>query len=404
MAKTLPPLPVRRETQQPHLKQMDACDVPKQLREHDFSSPEFLGRHRGLSSSRLSAAVSFLAKKGLVEKPSHGRSTAGRRPGSARTNAGYGHVVGVDIGGSNLRIALADMNGTVLGKWSASTRETSSPDMVIEQIRQGTQYLLEHTSVSCRSLLAVAAGAPGITDGDAGVVVATSYLKGWKHVPLRSLLESALCIPAAVENDVRLAAIGENWTGAARGVRNFVFLAIGTGISAGIFANGKLVHGTDWTAGEIGYMHVPGTPEQAAKKGEPGSLESTIGGEGVRQQWLRCCNGSGVPLTRDLTATEIFERAHAGNVLAESVLNRSAQVLAYALYNISLVLNCELFVLGGGVGMSAPLLDATRRFLEPYSAPARPKLIISSLGQDAQLMGAIRLALNKTESRIGLKM
>jgi len=404
MAKTLPPLPVRRETQQPHLKQMDACDVPKQLREHDFSSPEFLGRHRGLSSSRLSAAVSFLAKKGLVEKPSHGRSTAGRRPGSARTNAGYGHVVGVDIGGSNLRIALADMNGTVLGKWSASTRETSSPDMVIEQIRQGTQYLLEHTSVSCRSLLAVAAGAPGITDGDAGVVVATSYLKGWKHVPLRSLLESALCIPAAVENDVRLAAIGENWTGAARGVRNFVFLAIGTGISAGIFANGKLVHGTDWTAGEIGYMHVPGTPEQAAKKGEPGSLESTIGGEGVRQQWLRCCNGSGVPLTRDLTATEIFERAHAGNVLAESVLNRSAQVLAYALYNISLVLNCELFVLGGGVGMSAPLLDATRRVLEPYSAPARPKLIISSLGQDAQLMGAIRLALNKTESRIGLKM
>ncbi len=351
MAKTPTPLPAPREAQQRHLKQMDVCEVLEQLREHDFSSREFLGRHRGLS-------VSFLAKKGLVEKPSHGRSTAGRRPGSARTNAGYGHVVGVDIGGSNLRIALADINGTVLGKWSTSTRETSSPDMVIEQIRQGTQYLLE----------------------------------------------SALRIPAAVENDVRLAAIGENWTGAARGIGNFVFLAIGTGIAAGIFANGKLVHGTDWTAGEIGYMHVPGTPEQAAKPGEPGSLESTIGGEGVRQQWLRCCNGRGVPLTRDLTATEIFEHAHAGDVLAESVLNRSAQVLAYAVYNISLVLNCALFVLGGGVGMSAPLLDATRRVLEQYSAPARPKLIISSLGQDAQLMGAIRLALNKAESRIGLKM
>jgi len=404
MAKTLTPLPASREAQQPHLKQMDACEVLQQLREHDFSSREFLGRHRGLSPSRLSAAVSFLVKKGVVEKPGHGRSSAGRRPGSVRSNGGYGHVIGVDIGGSNLRIALADMNGTVLGKWSTSTRKTSSPDMVIEQIRQGTKYLLKHTSVSCRSLLAVAAGVPGITDGDAGVVVATSYLKGWKDVPLRSLLESALRIPAAVENDVRLAAIGENWTGAARGLGNFVFLAIGTGIAAGIFANGKLVHGTDWTAGEIGYMHVPGTPEQAAKPGEPGSLESTIGGEAVRQQWLRCCNGRGVPLTRDLTATEIFEHAHAGDVLAESVLNRSAQVLAYAVYNISLVLNCALFVLGGGVGMSAPLLDATRRVLEQYSAPARPKLIISSLGQDAQLMGAIRLALNKAESRIGLKM
>src|SRR6266851_830690 len=363
MAKTLTPLPASREAQQPHLKQMDACEVLQQLREHDFSSREFLGRHRGLSPSRLSAAVSFLVKKGVVEKPGHGRSSAGRRPGSVRINGGYGHIIGVDIGGSNLRIALADMNGTVLGKWSTSTRKTSSPDMVIKQIR-----------------------------------------KGWKDVPLRSLLEAALRIPAAVENDVRLAAIGENWTGAARGLGNFVFLAIGTGIAAGIFANGKLVHGTDWTAGEIGYMHVPGTPEQAAKQGEPGSLESTIGGEGVRQQWLRCCNDTGVPLTRDLTATEIFEHAHAGDVLAESVLNRSAQVLAYAVYNISLVLNCALFVLGGGVGMSVPLRDATRRVLEQYCAPARPKLIISTLAQDAQLIGAIRLARNTAESCIGLKM
>jgi len=99
-------------------------------------------------------------------------------------------------------------------------------------------------------------------------------------VPLRSMLESAFRIPAAVENDVRLGAIGENWKGAARGVRDFVFLAIGTGIAAGIFVNGKLMRGMHFTAGEVGYMHVPGTPEQPAKQGEPGSLESIIGGEG----------------------------------------------------------------------------------------------------------------------------
>src|SRR5712692_9437630 len=300
---------------------MDVCEVQQQLRDHDFNTWELVKPRRELAPFRLSAAVSLLVRKGLVEKQSRGRRSTGRLSDSLRVNSGgYGHVIGVDIGGSNLRIALRDMNGAVLSKWSTSTRETSSPEMVIEQIREGTRYLLEYTSVSRRSLLAVAAGAPGVTDGDAGVVVTTSYLKGWRDVPLRSMLESALRIPAAVENDVRLAAIGENWTGAARGIGNFVFLAIGTGIAAGIFANGKLVHGTDWTAGEIGYMHVPGTPEQAAKQGEPGSLESTIGGEGVRQQWLRCCNGTGVPLTQDLTATEIFEHAHAGDVLAESVL------------------------------------------------------------------------------------
>jgi glucokinase len=303
----------------------------------------------------------------------------------------------VDIGGSNLRIALADMNGTVLGKWSASTKKTSSPDMVIDQIRKGVKNLLEHAPVSRRSLLAVAVGAPGITDGDAGVVITTSYLKGWKDVPLRRLLESALRIPAAVENDVRMAAIGENWKGAAQGVGNFVFLAIGTGIAAGVFANGRLIHGTDWTAGEVGYMHVPGAPETAARRGAPGSLESVIGGEGIRKQWLRSCNGTGVGVTRNLTATEIFEHASAGDLVAKGVLNRSAKILAYAVYNISLVLNCGLFILGGGVGMSTPLRDATQRFLEKYNEPVQPKLMVSSLGQDAQLVGAIRLALSKAD-------
>jgi glucokinase len=383
---------------------MDAREVQQPLRDYDFNSWELGEQRRELAPCQISTAVSLLVRKGLVKKQRSGRPSTGGRADSLPVNAGYGHVIGVDIGGSNLRIALADMHGTVLGKWSTSTRETSSPDMVVDQIREGTRYLLEHTSVSRRSLLAVAAGAPGVTDGDAGVVVATSYLKGWRDVPLRSMLESALSIPAAVENDVRLAAIGENWTGAARGIRNFVFLAIGTGIAAGIFANGKLLHGTNWTAGEIGYMHGPGTPEEAAEQGSPGSLEGVIGGEGIRRQWLRGSNGAGAPQIRDLTATEIFERASAGDVLAESVLNRSAQVLAYAVYNISLVLNCELFVLGGGVGMSGPLRDATRRILEQYNAPARPKLITSTLGEDAQQVGAIRLALNRAQSRIGLNL
>src|SRR5208282_2791766 len=209
------------------------------------------------------------------------------------------------------------MNGTVLGKWSASTKRTSSPDMVIEQIRAGVKHLLQRASIARRSLLAVAAGAPGITDGDAGVVVATSYLRGWKDVPLQSLLESALRIPAAVENDVRMAAIGENWRGAAQGIGDFVFLAIGTGIAAGVFANGKLIHGAHGTAGEVGYMHVPHATEEPARPGEPGSLESAIGGDGIQRQWSSACVDNASP--QNLTATEIFARASNGDPLAKSV-------------------------------------------------------------------------------------
>jgi glucokinase len=309
-----------------------------------------------------------------------------------------GYAIGIDVGGSNLRVALADTQGNLLGKWSASTRETSSPEMVVEQIREGVNSLLESNSISPNSLIAVGAGAPGITQVDAGIVVATSYLKGWRNVPFRDHLESALHVPAVIENDTRLAAIGEQWKGVARGIRNFAFIAMGTGVAAGIVANGELVRGTNWTAGEIGYMYVPGASEEVAAPGAPGSLESTIGGEGVRQQWLRVCREAGMTDVPTVKATEIFEQANANNRLAQIVLDRTARALAYGVYNICLVLNCECVVLGGGVGMSPVLRDATQKILDQYVEPPACKLVISKLGEDAQLVGAIRLALEKAEA------
>ncbi|MGA8272658.1 MAG: ROK family transcriptional regulator [Candidatus Sulfotelmatobacter sp.] len=383
-------------------RETDAGEILRLLRERDFKSTAELEQAAGLTRRRVSAAVAVLRKKGLIDTPANGRRESAETSRRAHINVDCGHVVGIDIGGSNLRIALADTKGTVLGRWSTSTKRRSSPDMVVEQIRIGVFYLLQQASVPRRSLLAVAAGAPGITNRDAGVVIATSYLKGWKNIPLRSLLESALGVPAVVENDVRLGAIGEHWLGAARGVRNFVFLAIGTGIAMGIFVNGQLVQGADGAAGEVGYMLVPETPELTRRRGKPGALESVIGGEGIKSQWRHSRNGKGASFQSNLSATEIFDRAHAGDPLAKSVLDRTARILASAVYNTSLILNSSLFVLGGGVGVNVPLRDATQRMLKRYNSLVPPKLALSGLGQDAQLMGTIRLALDKAESGVRL--
>lgn len=319
------------------------------------------------------------------------------RPSSSFPNGRSGYVIGVDIGGSNLRVALADLKGTVRGKWATSTKRSSSPKEVVKQIHKGVAQLLAQTATPRNFLMAVAAGAPGVTDRNAGVVFATSYLRGWKDVPLGSLLESELQIPAVVENDVKLAAVGENWIGAARGVPNFVFLAIGTGIAAGIFVNGQLLHGPNWVAGEVGYMIVPGTPDSPSKRGSPGPLESMVGGEGIRHQWLSSRNGKRFKNNQDLTATGIFYHALAGDRHSSSILERSAKMLALAIYNISTVLDSSLYVLGGGVGMNSPLLAATQRILQPYTQPSHPELVTSALGHDAQLVGAIRLALDKAQ-------
>jgi glucokinase len=311
-----------------------------------------------------------------------------------------GYVVGADIGGTSLRLALAGMDGKILTKWEASTAGIRDPHRVVQLIEAGVDDLLQQTFIPRSQLRAVAAAAPGVTNVEEGVVIATSYLMGWRNVPLRALLETALGVPAAVENDVNSAAIAESKIGAAQGVRDFVFLALGTGIGAGIVLNGRIFHGMNWSAGEIGYLLVPGTSVAPVERGEPGALESIVGGEGIKAQWRSVWRQHLTHLPQDLMATQIFDHALAGDALARKVLDRSAQTLAYAIYDLAIVLNCPLFVLGGTVGMHPALWSATREILAQRDKRAQPELLRSTLGPDAQLHGAIHLALETAVSRV----
>lgn len=336
------------------------------------------------------------AMSGMTQRQT--RSTIATKHNSAATDE-TGHVVGIDIGATNLRLALADMTGMVLARWSSSTAGVYGADAVVALISDGVERLLGQVSAERDTLKAIAAGAPGITNVDEGIVIATSYLMGWRNVPLRALLEETLNVPVTVDNDVNLAAIGESWTGAAKGVGDFVFLAVGTGIGASIVLNGIPFRGTGWAAGEIGYMLVPGTPDEPRDHGDPGALESMIGGEGIKTQWQSLSRTNGTALPNDLTATQIFDHALGGDALAQALLQQTARMLSRAIYNMTLVLNCPLFVLGGGVGVHPALCHATQGMLEQLNLRNQPQLIRSALGMDAQLMGALRLALDAAGSR-----
>ncbi len=321
-----------------------------------------------------------------------GSTLAAQEERSAANDGGY--VAGIDIGGTNLRLALADMAGTVVARSSASTVGIRDPHAVIALIHEGIREMLAKLFAPGSALRAVAAGAPGITNVDSGVVIATSYLMGWRDVPLRALLEDALGAPAMVDNDVNLAAIGEHWIGAAQGVEDFVFIGIGTGVGASIVLNGVPFRGSSWGAGEIGYMLVPGIKEFQANPGEPGGLEKFIGGDGIRTQWQSLWRVGQTSLPHELTATQIFDGARTGDALAQSLLEQTARMLSHAVYNIYSVLNCPLFVLGGGVGVHPGLCRATEEMLNRLKMRDQPRLITSALGADAQQMGALRLALN----------
>jgi glucokinase len=265
--------------------------------------------------------------------------------------------------------------------------------MVLRLVRKGVDALLREASLPPQSLSAIAAGAPGVTNVDEGIVIATSYLLGWRDVPFRQMLEDEFGVPAFVDNDVNLAAIGELRAGFAQGASDFVFLAIGTGIGAGIVLNGEIHRGSIWTAGELGYMLVPGVSDAPVERGKPGALESIVGGEGIKEQWQSRWSKDLTTLPKDATATEILDHALESNPLALEVLERAGRALAYAIYNTSLILNSPLFVLGGSVGLHPALADAARHVLEERGPRVQPRLVSSALGADAQLMGAIFMAL-----------
>ncbi len=376
------------------MREANTSELLRLVRHHAPCSRADLVRLSGLTAPTVSALIEGLQKSGVVKFIGDGRPTGGRPPRLIAFNGEHAFVVGVDIGGSNLRIALGDLTGRIRGRWSRELTGTRTPRVVTDLVAEGVRDLCAQTGIPATKIVDLAAGAPGITDVHSGRVVSAPNLTGWHDVPVRDLLREKTGIPTTIENDVNLAALGEHWCGIARNVNDFVFLAIGTGVGAGIMMKGHLHHGTNWSAGELGYLMLPGLPPHPLAVDQLGALESAIGGRSIERAWRERAsvkNGH-----RKARATEILQLGEKGNRTARELLESSAEHLAVAITNMNLVLDVSLVVLGGGVANES-LRRTTASFLSRNEF-ARPRLVLSSLGADAQLMGALRLALLAAEA------
>lgn len=386
-----------------HLRQANARGLLHLLRRHTPCSKADLVRLSGLSAPTVSSGVSHLESLGLVESIGDGESSGGRPPGLLRFNACHGYVAAADIGGTRIRMMLADLNGEVLTQWSTVLlKQQKTPDGVSAVVHEGLRSMCRQMGASTRKVLQLTAGAPGITDTTTGVVLSAPNLKDWDNVPLRDMLERELGLHVTVENDTNLAAIGEHRRGAAEGIANFVFIALGTGVGAGIFLGGQVHHGAQWCAGEVGYFGVSGKKRGAMQMKETGQLERSIGGAGIEDHWARLLNRAQYPDSHDLLklrASQIFDLARDGDPLATEVVTHTASILADAVTDICLLLNPELIILGGGVGSHPELCRHTLMCLRRHEF-ALPQLRSSALGTRAQLFGAISLSVAAAEAQL----
>jgi glucokinase len=379
------------------LRDINLRAILRLLREQGPCSCPDLARNSGLSIPTVTSSVGRLERIGLAKEVGTGSSSGGRPPRLLRFNHAYGYAAGVDITETTIRVGIVDLAGQILGESETAIDEKTWPMAVADRVVSQVVKLRESLRIPAKRLLSLGAAVPGITDVDAGTVVAVPTMQGWENVPLGGLLEEKLRVPVTVENDVNLAALGEHSYGTAQGERNFVFVHIGRGVGAGLFINGQLHHGPEWTAGEIGYLLVPSEGIQPVRKSQGGALERVIGTCGIERRWRELAAANGGSPEDPPRASEILDRAAAGEPIARCVVDHVSGCVAMVCSHLSLILNCSLIVFGGELGVHPALVQSVGALLESHDF-AHPRLATTRLGLKAVLHGAFRLALQRAEA------
>jgi len=298
-------------------------------------------------------------------------------------------VIGMDLGGTNLRVAGVGAGGDIVELYREQTLAREGPESVIERIVTAIGRLSASLTGSGGSVRGVVLGAPGIICSRAGTVVASPNLPGWHDVPLRDRVAAAVGFPVLLENDANAAAYGEYWRGAGKGCASMVLLTLGTGVGGGLVLGGELWRGADGMAGEIGHITVePGG--RTCRCGNVGCLETYASATAIVDSYREL---SGVEEV--VSAEEVHRRAHEGDANARQSYREAGRSLGQALAALVNLLNPECIVIGGGVlpawdlFMPAAEQEMRRR---AFAAPAsRVRIAPAALGDLAGVTGAAGL-------------
>lgn len=350
------------------------------LRAGGAASRAQLARETGLSKPTVSSALAALEQAGLVREAGTQAPERGRVAVLYAPDPAAGYALGIDIGRDWLRVALADLDGSVVTRADVRNRARTSATMADLVVATAHQVVAESGVERERVIQAVVA-TPGVYDEENHRVRYAVNLPGWGRAGLFDRMRDQLGMPLAVHNDANLAALGEYAFGAGAGSRLFVYVMIGTGLGMGVVHEGKLFTGAHGAAGEIGFLPWPG-------RQKPDVLEDAVSGEAVVEA------ARALGMTGPLTAKDVFDAARHDDPAAAKAVRQEGERLAHTVAAVAAVLDPDLVVLGGGVGHSADLLLRTVRDTLKSLTPLRPKVAPSALGEDAVLLGAVATALD----------
>jgi predicted NBD/HSP70 family sugar kinase len=284
-------------------------------------------------------------------------------------------VVGVDLGGTSLRVALGMTSGQIVAELSESTGELDA-DRLADRIGGAAARL------GAPAFAALGLGIPAPV-GAAGIIGSSANVERLSGAPLRSLLQARLGVPVAVENDVNVAALAEHRHGRGHGMNDLAFVAVGTGVGLGVVADGRILRGRSGAAGELGHLPLS-VDSPRMPLDQLGPLEAVGSGAGLAARWEHRTG-------RRESARTIFEAAFRGDAIAGELIDDLVCAVAMGVRAVEALLDPGVVVLGGGIGSRVDVISRVCGYLAAGSE-ARTRFASSALGARAGIVGAVELA------------
>lgn len=306
--------------------------------------------------------------------------------------------IGIDIGGTTVKIGVFTTEGTLLEKWEVPTRKEEGGKYILGDIAASIKEKTAEWNMPKSDFVGAGMGLPGPVEPDGHIPFCVNL--GWKEGNPQEELSALLEMPVKSGNDANVAALGEMWQGGGRGYKDLVMVTLGTGVGGGIILNEQIWPGVKGVAGEIGHMHVMEDEKEPCNCGGYGCLEQAASATGIARVATRMLAAEETPSalreTEAITAKDVLDAAKAGDELALAAINKSMRYLGWAMASITMVVDPEAYIIGGGVSKAGTFLtDMIQKYHDVMSpmSTQKAKVVLAELGNDAGIYGAARLIL-----------
>lgn len=305
---------------------------------------------------------------------------------------------GVDIGGTTCKIGFFDMSGTVLEKWEIKTNTENGGASILDDVAAEVLGKLQEKGIKKEDVQGIGLGVPGPVGSDGTVYKCVNL--GWDIFNVETELYKKTGLLVKAGNDANVAALGEMWQGGGRGYKNLVMVTLGTGVGGGVILNERIWPGMQGVGGEIGHIHVIEGETEACNCGGYGCLEQVASATGIAREARRLLaadkRDSVLRSKEKITAKDVLSAARDGDALALTVVETSCRYLGWALAAVTMVLDPQAYIIGGGVSKAGTFLtEKIKKYHDKLSPMATRKadVVLATLGNDAGIYGAAKLVL-----------